>query len=171
MPAKVHRLHRSRQCTGWWRCQTLLPPSVHSHHCGLGFKQQSLHHVGRVKRHPCPTASSRTGALFPASSCSIDLSIAGKLVAQTPPSSVPDVVADMMTRLTALTELARFRSSGSPVSLFAYNLRSWLSVMDRRMAGSANDQGLAMARSLMHNPGRATVRTCGNWAPASSLER
>jgi hypothetical protein len=31
--------------------QTLLPPSVHSHHWGLGFKQSSLHHVGRVERH------------------------------------------------------------------------------------------------------------------------
>src|SRR6476660_6409830 len=36
----------------------------------------------------CSTASSNTCALLPACSCSVDLSIAGELVAQTPPSSV-----------------------------------------------------------------------------------
>ena len=36
----------------------------------------------------CGTASSHSCALLPACSCPVDLSIAGKLVAQTPPSSV-----------------------------------------------------------------------------------
>jgi hypothetical protein len=36
----------------------------------------------------CGTASSHSYALLPACSCPVDLSIAGKLVAQTPPSSV-----------------------------------------------------------------------------------
>ena len=31
--------------------QTLLPPSAHFHYWGLGFKQCSLHHVGRVERY------------------------------------------------------------------------------------------------------------------------
>ena len=31
-------------------CQTLLPPGAHFHHWGLGFKQSSFHHVGRVER-------------------------------------------------------------------------------------------------------------------------
>jgi hypothetical protein len=35
----------------------------------------------------CSTASSSSSALLPTCSCSVDLSIAGKLVAQTPPSS------------------------------------------------------------------------------------
>jgi hypothetical protein len=36
----------------------------------------------------CPTASSSSGAFLPACSCPVGLSTAGKLVAQTPPSSV-----------------------------------------------------------------------------------
>src|SRR5947209_5513596 len=41
-------VHADAQVGG--SCQTLLPPSVHSHHWGLGFKQSSFHHVGRVER-------------------------------------------------------------------------------------------------------------------------
>src|SRR5712691_5783900 len=43
--------------------QTLLPPGGHFHHRGLGFKQYSLHHVGRANT-TCHTASSDSRAFL-----------------------------------------------------------------------------------------------------------
>src|SRR5215213_10231196 len=44
--------------------QALLPPGVHSHHWGLGFRQSSLHHVGRVE-HDLPYSAFRQSRLSP----------------------------------------------------------------------------------------------------------
>jgi hypothetical protein len=49
-PAKVHRppVHANAQVGNGY--QTLVPLGGHFHHWGLGFKQSSFHHVGRVER-------------------------------------------------------------------------------------------------------------------------
>src|SRR5713101_641343 len=67
--------------------QILLPPGDSFHHWELGFKQFSLHHVGRANA-TCRTASSSSCALLPACYCSVGLSTVGKLVAQTHSSSI-----------------------------------------------------------------------------------
>lgn len=66
--------------------QTLLPMGGHLHHWGLGFRQCSFHHNGRVERDQSYSVFGPS-RLVPACSGPVDLSVAGKLVAQAPPSS------------------------------------------------------------------------------------
>ena len=55
---------------------------------GIGIQAIQAFTMSAGSNATCPTASSASGAFLPTCSCPVDLSIAGKLVAQTPPSSV-----------------------------------------------------------------------------------
>jgi len=88
IPAKVHRLHGSRQCTGWRRLSARFFRRVRTFTTGDWDSSNQAFTMSAGSNTTCSTASSRSCALLPACSCPVDLSIAGKLVAQTPPSSV-----------------------------------------------------------------------------------
>src|SRR5713226_5246616 len=86
-PTKVHRhavLANAQVGDGH---QTLLPPGAHLTTGDWDSSNQAFT-MSAGSNATCGTASSHSCALLPACSCSVDLSIAGKLVAQTPPSSV-----------------------------------------------------------------------------------
>jgi hypothetical protein len=85
-PAKVCRpaVHADTRVSGGY--QTQLPPGVHIHHWGLGFRQSSFHHIGRVQRDRLHSVL-EPSRLTPACYCPVGLSASGKLVTQTRPSS------------------------------------------------------------------------------------
>ncbi len=88
LPAKVHRPHGSWRCTGQRRLSERFFRRVRTFTTGDWDSSNQAFTMSAGSNVTCPTASSGSCALLPACSCPIGLSTAGKLVAQTPPSSV-----------------------------------------------------------------------------------